>query len=172
MQIRFKESDVRVHTEQLCFLTGKIAKLDCLRLSVLTAGMMWLFNNRMNTCIKHITQIKLFNQICCLEKAVLNTVVNTTRQQSCSATERTTLHGGNFKPFFKVWGSTPFSYARYCQEQEMLHFLFLNNRYLFLPTLVFEILGVAEVSTFYISTFLHNHSQLRELDFKLLKIYF
>lgn len=172
MQIRFKASDVRVHTEQLCFLTGKIAKLDCLRLSVLTVGMMWLFNNRMNTCIKHITQIKLFNQICCLEKAVLNTVVNTTRQQSSSATERTTLHGGNFKPLFKVWGSTPFSYARYCQEQEMLPFLFLNNRYLFLPTLVFEILGVAEVSTFYTSTFLHNHSQLRELDFKLLKIHF
>lgn len=125
----------------------------------------------MNICSKHITQIKLFNQICCLEN-ILNTVVNTTRQQSCSVTEYTTLHGGNFQSFFTICSSTNLAMPDTLKNRKCYMLLFSNNRYLVLPTQVLEILKVVEVSTPCISTFLQNHSRLGKLDFKLLEICF
>lgn len=161
-------------TQSNCvFWTGKIAKVD-----YLTVGTTWLFNNSlsfpytgMNICSKHITQIKLFTQICCLEN-ILNTVVNTTRQQSCSVTEYTILHGDNFKSFFTICSSTNLAMPDTLKNRKCYMLLFSNNRYLVLPTQVLEILKVVEVSTPCISTFLQNHSRLGKLDFKLLEICF
>lgn len=150
-----------------CFLTGKPATRH-----YLTVGTRQLFNTSlpspytaMNIGSNLITQITLFNQICCLENLALITVaISPGSKAALSQNVRLLMAATVHRPSqcaAQHHSAAPDTVRN--RKCCILLLLFLNIRCSLLPT------EASEVSAPRASVFLQNHSQLRELDFKLLK---
>lgn len=139
---------------------------------------MWLFNTSlsfsytgMNICSNLIIQIKLFNQICCLENLALTTAGISPGSKAALSQNVRLLMAATVNRPSKCAAQHHSAGPDTARNRKCYIFLLLfsSNRDSVLPT---EALEALEVSTPCVPTFLQIHSQLREMDFKLLKTQF